>query len=66
MSTRKTVVFTTLADVGAAGLEDGPDVLQHPLGLLGDPAVHQLAGGGIEADLAGGEQEAAGARCAWL
>ena len=43
------------------GLENGADVLEHPLGLLRDAAVHQLAGGGIEADLAGGEEQPVGA-----
>ena len=38
------------------------EVRQHPLGLLGDAAIHQLAGGRIEADLAGGEQEPVGPR----
>ena len=42
MSTRKTVVFTHVADVGPAGPKNGADVLEDPIGLLRDPAIHQL------------------------
>ena len=56
------MVFTTCTRPLPAGFEDGTDVLEDLPGLLGDAAVHQLAGGGIEPDLPRGEEEAAGAQ----
>src|SRR6476620_1423193 len=43
------------------GLENRADVGENALRLLRDVAVHQLAGGGIEAHLAGGEKQPVGA-----
>ena len=45
--------------VAAAGPEDGPQALHDPGGLFPDAAVDHLAAGGIERDLAGGEDQSA-------
>ena len=55
------MVLTTFDSARPVRGEDGAEVLENAGGLLGDPAVDQLAGGGIEPDLAGREQEAVGA-----
>ena len=43
---------TDLPDAPACGLDDGLDVVEGPLGLRGDAALHEVAGGGVEAELA--------------
>src|SRR5689334_23588929 len=45
----------------AGGFDDGLKILQDAIGLRGDVAFDELAGGGIESDLAGNENEAVGA-----
>src|ERR1041385_5356255 len=53
------------AQVGPRGAQHRLEIGEHPLGLLGDAAVHDLHGGGVEGDLARGEdQVAAGDRLA--
>jgi len=47
-------------EVGAAGAEDGPQILQHPQRLLRDAAVHQLPALGIESHLPRSEEKAVG------
>ncbi len=49
MSTRKTVVFTTLERSTPAAVRMAREILDHPGRLSGDAAVHQLAGGRVEA-----------------
>ena len=43
-------------------MSSGADVLEHAARLRGDVAVDDRAGGGIERDLAGDEQQLAGAK----
>ncbi len=60
-SARKTRHFTTSARRSAAAFQNALDVVQHLAGLLPDVAQHGLVGGGIHGDLAGNEDEIAGA-----
>ena len=46
-------------DSPACGLDDGLNVLEGPLGLRGYAALHEVAGGGVEAELAGHEEQPA-------
>ena len=62
MSTRKTVVLTTLDRPEPAAFEHRLEVGQHPLGLLPDAAADDLHGGRVERDLPRGEDEAVGDR----
>ena len=61
MSARNTVVRTTSANDKPAGLEDRADVVEHPPRLNRDVAADQSAGGGIERNLPGEEEQVAGA-----
>src|SRR6185312_10269724 len=53
--------FDDVLPAGARGGEHGGEILHHAVGLLRDVAVQELAAGGVERDLSGGEQQLAGA-----
>ena len=50
-----------MGEAGAGGFEDGGEVFEDLLCLLGDGAGDDLLSGGVEGDLAGGEDEVADA-----
>ena len=57
----KTVLLTTLAKPSFLVFQNRFHVLQHPLRLDFDVPGHQVAGGGINWNLAGAEKEVPGA-----
>ena len=60
MSWRKTVVFTTSFHVAPTAVKNGREVRHHALRLRDDVTGHDLSGGRIDGDLAGGKQEPVG------
>ncbi len=57
------MVLTTSPQLHPRLRQHGGEVLQDALGLRDDVAFDDLHGRGIERDLPGGEEEAAGDRC---